>query len=232
MNTQRAKERPGVYDDRAHSGGILSKYTLLCVVFVLACPNVNESTGDDSAGGQEAPNTLIEADAGVVPLTNLEDAGIVLLVDAGTSEEALMNLDAGTSEEPGASDEDVVSICVDIEAPDGGDENGIGLVQVQKEAPDITVTVTLFNVNCGITEFNLLMEETESNTVLKTTVSPINLTDDTPLTRCNCDMDLMATYVDEDNSLSSVTAYFYSEVVLDNVDAIPENGFIGEVALP
>jgi hypothetical protein len=167
-------------------------------------------------------------------ISTQEDAGLqtVAILDAGALEQEPPKGDAGHFETPVLSSEDVVSVCVDIEPPDGGFLSEIGLVRAALEGQQTVVTVTLFNVNCGITEFNLRMEEIDNGTVLKTTVSPVNLSNDTPLTRCNCDMDVKATHMDTDASLQSVAAYFFSDVVLDNVDAIPVNGFIGTVNIP
>ena len=205
----------------------MRKYNVLLLLFVLACPSVD--------GGMEEGDVLesfVGADAGFSAISNRMDAGLVEESDAGEAEEGIITLDAGALEQGYSSDENVISICIEgIQSPDGGFQNDIGIVKGERASQRITVTVTLFNVNCGITEFNLLMEETESNTVLKTTVSPVNLSNETPLTRCHCDMDLTAVYVDTDASLDKVSAYFYSEVVLDNVNAIPENGFIGEISL-
>ena len=66
---------------------------------------------------------------------------------------------------------------------------------------------------------------------LHVTVAPVGLTEDTPLTRCYCDMALTADYWDEDQSVEGVEAYFLSDVVLPNSEAIPPNGFIGATTL-
>ena len=203
-----------------HKGDVLRKYGLWFCLFIVACPVSEDNDQVVADSGQNSPADLTAT-----------DAGIAVLTDAGSAEDNITPSDAGAPAQNVSSSEDVTSICVEIESPDGGFLSDIGLVRAERDGQRITVTVTLFNVNCGITEFNLFMEETENNTVLKTTVSPVNLSNDTPLTRCHCDMEVAAIYVDADDSLSSVTAYFFSEVVLDNVDAIPENGFIGEVPL-
>ena len=209
----------------------MRKYGLWFCLFIVACPVAEDNDQAVVDSGQNLPADPTATDAGVDATGNFTDAGIALAADAGSTEDNITPSDAGAPDQNVSSSEDVTSICVEIESPDGGFLNDIGLVRAERDGQRITVTVTLFNVNCGITEFNLFMEETENSTVLKATVSPVNLSNDTPLTRCHCDMDVAAVYVDADDSLSSVTAYFFSEVVLDNVDAIPENGFIGEVPL-
>jgi len=181
----------------------LSSYRILILLFALGCPNVDGGMRAGTFEVDDAPQPDIESDAGAL-------------------------------EPDYSSSEDVISVCTKhIETPDGGFQNEIGIVKSQRRGQrlTVTVTVTLFDDSCGMTEFNLLMEEKENNTVLNTTVSPVNLSNEPPLTRCYCDMNVAAVYVDEDESLKKVSAYFYSEVVSDNGDAIPGNGFIGEISL-
>ena len=210
----------------------MRSYGLMLSLFLVACPSIDEGTEASVSDGGTLLNSSFAKDAGLSLNSDGSDAGLVQATDGGAGQEAQATLDAGATEESSSSSEDVISICADdIQEPDGGFQNDIGIVQAQREGQAITVTVTLFDVNCGITEFNLLMEETERKTVLKTTVSPVNLSNETPLTRCSCDMEMSAVYVDVDNSLEKVSAYFYSDVVLDNVDAIPQNGFMGDEPL-
>lgn len=151
-------------------------------------------------------------------------------IDAGGGQEITSFLDGGTASS-GSGSAEMTSVCVELETPDGGFGESTGLVRGERDGTRITVTVTLFNVNCGITEFIFVMEEQQNNEVLRIMVSPVGLTTETPLTRCHCDMDLKGEYWDDDESLQTIEAYFNSVVVLDNAEAIPANGFIGEAEI-
>tara|TARA_Y100001954_G_scaffold229887_1_gene276600 strand:- start:3514 stop:4206 length:693 start_codon:yes stop_codon:yes gene_type:complete len=215
---------------RMSSLGVMMALTI--GVSISGCPTSQEGEGNqqdppeelpsgDMDAGTAAPNLLV--DAGNSPTTGAMDAG--QNTDAGQSD-MTQAADSGVAESDGVS-VNMESICVTLEEPDAGFGDATGRVDATVNGSRIDLTVTLFDVNCGITQFNFMMQEQASNQTLNVRVSPVGLTEDTPLTRCYCDMALTADYWDDDNSLERIEAYFFSDVVLPNAQAIPPNGFIG-----
>ena len=218
----------GIKSDKLSEMGKSGAYTMRFfytgfVFWLVACSSAQKESVP------ELPFEKVVPDGGLALEASNVDAGNAAETDAGL----LAPVDSGTilNEEEAMRSENVIAICNDLDSPDGGFLNDIGQLQAERVGQNIQITVTLRDVNCGITEFNMHMEETENDTILKTTVSPVNLSNETPLMRCTCDMVLTAVYQDTDDSLLSVAAYFFSDVELDNTEAIPENGFMGEVSL-
>ena len=205
-------------------------------VSITGCPTSKE----DEVSQQDPPDELSsgEMDSGTAAPNLVVDAGNPPAI--GTTDGG-QNTDAGQSDVPQAADSGMAegddvsvnmeSVCVTLEEPDAGFGEATGRVDATVDGSRIDLTVTLFDVNCGITQFNFMMQEQASNQTLNVTVSPVGLTEDTPLTRCYCDMALTADYWDDDNSLERIEAYFFSDVVLPNAQAIPPNGFIGAKTL-
>ena len=183
-------------------------------------PNLpNDNLGDTfDAGSVTLP---FSGDAGSISSMAFDDAGqtnIPPAVDSGSAQ----NSDTSVSME---------SVCVEMEEPDAGFGEATGWVDAVADGSRVAVTITLFDVNCGITHFSFAMQEQDSNETLHITVSPVGLTEDTPLTRCYCDMALSADYFDDDNSLERIEAYFFNDVILPNPQAITPNGLIGVTTL-
>ena len=190
-------------------------------VSITGCPTSQEGEGSQQDPPDELPSgemdsgtasPNLEVDAGNPPTIGATDAG--QNTDAGQSD-VNQAADSGMAEGDGVS-VSMESVCVTLEEPDAGFGEATGRVDATVDGSRIDLTVTLFDVNCGITQFGFIMQEQASNQTLNVTVSPVGLTEDTPLTRCYCDMALTADYWDDDNSLERIEAYFFSDVVLPN----------------